>query len=128
MSKYEILTGAERQRRWSTELKLSILHEAFGTDGSVSAVARRHGILPQQIYAWRNKFSLPKPEVPDASSFVPVSVIGSLGGPADGCARSSLRSRSGDVEIVLRNGRILRIVGEIDLEMLSSLVACVEVA
>lgn len=28
MAKVEILTGAERQRRWSTELKLSILQEA----------------------------------------------------------------------------------------------------
>ncbi|MDX0833088.1 transposase [Sinorhizobium medicae] len=57
MAKVEILTGAERQRRWSTELKLSILQEAFGADGSVSDVARRHDVLPLQIYAWRKKFS-----------------------------------------------------------------------
>ncbi|RVP45209.1 transposase [Sinorhizobium medicae] len=50
MAKVEILTGAERQRRWSAEQKLSILKEAFGTDGSVSVVARRQDILPQQIY------------------------------------------------------------------------------
>ncbi len=37
MAKVEILTGAERQRRWSTELKLSILQEAFCADGCVSA-------------------------------------------------------------------------------------------
>ncbi|NTG09363.1 transposase [Agrobacterium rhizogenes] len=51
MAKVEILTGGERQRRWSTELKLSILQEAFSADGSVSDVARRHDVLPQQIYA-----------------------------------------------------------------------------
>ncbi|MDW9776381.1 transposase [Sinorhizobium meliloti] len=45
MANVEILTGAERQRRWSAEQKLSILQEAFGTDGSVSVVARRHDIL-----------------------------------------------------------------------------------
>ncbi|MBD9641914.1 transposase [Ensifer sp. ENS07] len=39
MAKVEILTGAERQRRWSTELKLSILQEAFSADGSVSDAA-----------------------------------------------------------------------------------------
>ncbi|WP_457813830.1 transposase (plasmid) [Sinorhizobium meliloti] len=49
MAEVEILTGAERQRRWSAEQKLSILQEAFGPDGSVSVVARRHDILPQQI-------------------------------------------------------------------------------
>lgn len=45
MAKVEILTGAERQRRWSTELKLSILQEAFSADGTVSDVARRHDVL-----------------------------------------------------------------------------------
>jgi transposase len=34
MAKIEILTGAERQRRWSTENKLSILREAFSADGN----------------------------------------------------------------------------------------------
>ncbi|MBY3027384.1 transposase [Rhizobium leguminosarum] len=40
MAKVEILTGAERQRRWSTELKLSILQEAFSVHVTVSDVAR----------------------------------------------------------------------------------------
>jgi transposase len=65
MAKVEILTGAERQRRWSTELKLSILQEAFCADGTVSDVARRHDVLPQQIYAWRRKFSRPKLKSPE---------------------------------------------------------------
>ncbi|MGO7323276.1 transposase [Rhizobium ruizarguesonis] len=51
MAKVEILTGTERQRRWSTELKLSILQEAFSADGSVSDVARRHDVLPQCVSA-----------------------------------------------------------------------------
>ena len=128
MAKVEILTGAERQRRWSTELKLLILQEAFGADGSVSVVARRHDILPQQIYAWRKKFSSPKREAVETSSFVPVSVIGTLESPADCSKRSGLRSRSRDIEVVLRNGRVLRIAADMDLELLSSLIVCVEVA
>src|ERR1700761_4484781 len=73
MAKVEILTGVERQRRWSTEQKLLILQEAFGVDGTVSDVARRHDVLPQQIYAWRKKFSLPKLNSPEIASFIPVS-------------------------------------------------------
>ncbi|MHC2486217.1 IS66-like element accessory protein TnpA [Sinorhizobium meliloti] len=126
MAKVEILTGAERQRRWSAEQKLSILQEAFNTDGSVSVVARRHDILPQQIYAWRKKFSPPKLEAPKSASFIPVSVITPLESPADGSKRSGLRSRSKDVEIVLRNGRVLRIAADLDLQLLSALIACVE--
>ncbi|OWK25612.1 transposase [Rhizobium yanglingense] len=128
MAKVEILTGAERQRRWSTELKLSILQEAFSADGSVSDVARRHDVLPQQIYAWRKKFSPPKLKSPETVSFIPVSLIGASESPSDGATRSSVRSRRKDVEIVLRNGRLLRIAADMDLEVLSSLVACVEAA
>lgn len=126
MAKVEILTGAERQRRWSTELKLAILQEAFSADGSVSDVARRHDVLPQQIYAWRKKFSPPKLKSPETVSFIPVSLIGAS--ENDGATRSSVRSRRKDVEIVLRNGRLLRIAADMDLEVLSSLVACVEAA
>ena len=128
MAKVEILTGAERQRRWSTELKLSILQEAFSADGSVSDVARRHDVLPQQIYAWRKKFSPPKLEASKTASFIPVSVIGPLECPADGSKGSGVRSRSKDVEIVLGNGRVLRVAADLDLELLSSLIACVEAA
>jgi len=127
MAKVEILTGAERQRRWSTELKLSILQEAFSADGSVSDVARRHDILPQQIYAWRKKFSPPK-LTPETPSFIPVSLIGASESVSDGSKRSGARSRCKDVEIVLRNGRLLRIAADMDLGVLSSLVACVEAA
>ncbi|WP_065796807.1 IS66-like element accessory protein TnpA [Ensifer sp. LC163] len=128
MAKVEILTGAERQRRWSTELKLSILQEAFSADGSVSDVARRHDVLPQQIYAWRKKFSPPELDPPQTPSFIPVSLIGASESVSDGSKRSGARSRCKDVEIVLRNGRLLRIAADMDLEVLSSLVACVEAA
>jgi transposase len=128
MAKVEILTGAERQRRWSTELKLSILQEAFGVDGTVSDVARRHDVLPQQIYAWRRKFLPPKLKSPEAASFIPVSLIGAWENSSDGSKRNDGRSRCKDVEIVLRNGRLLRIAADMDPEVLSSLVACVEAA
>ena len=128
MAKVEILTGVERQRRWSTEQKLLILQEAFGVDGTVSDVARRHDVLPQQIYAWRKKFSLPKLNSPEIASFIPVSLIGGSESLSDSSKRSGVRLKCKDVEIVLRNGRLLRIAADMDLEVLSSLVACVEAA
>jgi transposase len=128
MAKVEILTGAERQRRWSTEQRLSILQEAFSGDGSVSDVARRHDVLPQQIYAWRKRFSLPGLTPPQTVSFAPVSLVEGPESVSDGYKRSGARSRCKDVEIVLRNGRLLRIATDMDLEVLSSLIACVEAA
>jgi transposase len=128
MAKVEILTGVERQRRWSREQKLLILQEAFGVDGTVSNVSRRHAVLPQQIYAWRKKFSLPKLNSPEIASFIPVSFIGGSESSSDSSKRSGVRLKCKDVEIVLRNGRLLRIAAEVDLEVLSSLIACVEAA
>ncbi|PRA86659.1 IS3 family transposase, partial [Ochrobactrum sp. MYb29] len=51
--KMEILSGPERCRRWSTAEKLAIVHETYETDATVSVVARRHGIAPNQLFAWR---------------------------------------------------------------------------
>jgi transposase len=52
----EILTGALRRRRWSSEEKLEILREASAPGSSVGAVARRHDISRSQIYQWRRAF------------------------------------------------------------------------
>src|SRR5690606_30610624 len=51
--KMEILSGPEWRRRWSTAEKLAIVHETYEADATVSVVARRHGIAPNQLFAWR---------------------------------------------------------------------------
>lgn len=48
----EIMTGDVR-RRWTTEQKLAIVQETYEPDVTVSIVARRHGIQPNQLFAWR---------------------------------------------------------------------------
>lgn len=49
----EVLSGPERRRRWSTAEKLAIVQETYEPDVTVSIVARRHGIQPNQSLAWR---------------------------------------------------------------------------
>lgn len=49
----EIMTGDVRRRRWTTEQKLAIVQETYEPDVTVSIVARRHGIQPNQLFAWR---------------------------------------------------------------------------
>ena len=43
------------RRRWSVDQKLSILREAFGPDGSVSATCQRHAIGSGLLYTWRRQ-------------------------------------------------------------------------
>jgi transposase len=49
----EVFTGAGRRRRWAAEQKAQILAESYDGGEPVSAVARRHGLTPQQLFAWR---------------------------------------------------------------------------
>jgi transposase len=49
----EIFTGAGRRRRWGADQKAVIVAESVGGSESVSAIARRHGLTPPQLFAWR---------------------------------------------------------------------------
>ncbi|WP_153003800.1 IS3 family transposase, partial [Aureimonas ureilytica] len=51
--KAEVLPGPERRRSWSTAEKLSIVQETYEADVTVSLVARRHGVAPNQLFRWR---------------------------------------------------------------------------
>jgi transposase len=49
----EVFTGAGRRRSWSAVEKAAIIAESYGAGDTVCAVARRHGLTPQQLFAWR---------------------------------------------------------------------------
>jgi transposase len=51
----EIFTGAGRRRSWSNDEKAQIVGESLAGRESVSAVARRHGLTPQQLFGWRRQ-------------------------------------------------------------------------
>ena len=52
-SKAEILTGPQRRRRWSVAEKLGIVAETREPGVTVSLVARRRGVSPNQLFTWR---------------------------------------------------------------------------
>jgi transposase len=49
----EVFSGAGRRRSWTAEQKLGIVAESYVDGETVSAVARRHGLTPQQLFGWR---------------------------------------------------------------------------
>jgi transposase len=51
----EVFTGAGRRRKWSHEHKARIVAEIVTSGDSVCAVARRHGLSPQQLFGWRRQ-------------------------------------------------------------------------
>jgi transposase len=55
IQRIEVLTGPERRRQWSTEDKERIVAESYSGTDSVSRIARRYGLLPQQLFTWRRE-------------------------------------------------------------------------
>jgi transposase len=49
----EVFTGAGRRRTWSEAEKASIVAESERAGETVSGVARRYGLTPQQLFTWR---------------------------------------------------------------------------
>src|ERR1700758_3515615 len=79
----EVITGIGGRRAWSDEDKGRIVAESFAAGATVSAVARRYGLRPQQVYAWRRlvrdgALALPSEA---ALGFVPVIGAESEAGP-----------------------------------------------
>ncbi len=49
----EIITSVQRRRRWSASEKVRMVEETFEPRSTVSLVARRHGVAPNQLFTWR---------------------------------------------------------------------------
>jgi transposase len=85
----EIFTGAGRRRVWPAALKAEIIAE-IGVDGvTASAVARRHGLTPSQLFAWRREAR----GATASSGFVPVVSETPFMAPAS--PKRGLRRRKG---------------------------------
>jgi len=137
----EIISTVERRRRWPAEEKLRIMSEALERGAVVAAVASRNGVCRSQLYTWlrlARDDRLPGISLSarPATPFVPVR-IGSLattapanGAPAppppDAGAAPSSRRRMSVVEVVLGNGRSLRVEESIDPAVLSRLVEALD--
>jgi transposase len=52
----EVISGPERRRDWPDARKIAIVAKALVPGVNVSAIAREHGINPQQLFGWRKRF------------------------------------------------------------------------
>jgi transposase len=99
----EVFTGTGRRRTWSAEDKARIVAESVTSGESVCAVARRHGLLPQQLFGWRRQVRRPTAANTEtaAALFVPAVLEGPL--PERAVRR---RSRNRNRRIDLTSGII----------------------
>lgn len=55
MTNCKLITSVERRRKWTLEEKKQIIEETYQEGQSVSQVARKYGITPSQLFAWRRQ-------------------------------------------------------------------------
>src|SRR5437660_12148408 len=87
----EVITGVGRRRRWTDEEKAWIVAESLDPASTVSAVARRYGLHPSQLFVWRQR--LAAAAAGEAVGFVPVVVAEDAAAP--------LPELAGRIEIAL---------------------------
>jgi transposase len=112
----EIITGAERRRRWSTADKERIVAESYAGRDTVSGVARQHGLLPQQLFTWRREAKKRGAvQAVEPVSFAPVVVAATaaagLGGKRQRSRRAARRTGIEAAPIVIEAGAILVRIG-----------------
>src|SRR5919202_1801879 len=83
----EVITGVGRRRRWTDEEKAWIVAESLDPTTTTSAVARRYGLHPSQLFVWREQVAAPAAR--EVTGFVPVGVA------EDGTAPAGRRAGSG---------------------------------
>jgi transposase len=123
----EILSGVERRRRWSDAEKLRIVMEAAADGARVADVARRHDITRQHIYQWRRELRDNGQASIGQSSFVAVELTGGdesreMVGPAEDPGAVGAHH----IEIMLRNGRSLRVMASVPDKVLHRLMRIAE--
>jgi transposase len=107
MTTATVLVGCERRRRWTTAQKRRIVEESFAPGASVSEVARRHEVHPNQLHGWRKDARLGIVAGPQGN-FVPVEIAGVDQPALPASAIVPEPAAPLVIEVVLRNGRVVR--------------------
>lgn len=121
----EVFTGAGRRRKWHHEDKARIVAEIVASGDLVCAVARRHGLSPQQLFGWRRQLREAAASEAEELQFVPAVV--------DAVARASVLRRRrqasrcksgldvGTIEIEV-DGVTIRVGCGADVQMIAAVV------
>lgn len=123
----EVFTGAGRRRKWHNEDKARIVAEIATSGDSVCAVARRHGLSPQQLFGWRRELREAAAKHSEAQElqFVPavVDAVAQTAALGRKCKAPRCKPRPdvGTIEIEV-DGVTIRVGRGADANMISAIV------
>ncbi len=126
----EIVTRGEGRRSYSAEEKVRLVGETFRPGETVTAVSRRHGICTSLLHRWRRaaRGEAPSRRVP-TPRLLPVRLVApeTPASPSSaGAGPTTTGSTPPPIEVVLRNGRVLRVGSETDVAAVARLAAALE--
>ena len=116
----EVFTGAGRRRTWRDQDKARIVAEIVTSGDSVCAVARRHGLSPQQLFGWRRQLrdSEAGGSATDGLQFVPTVVDGGSSAiPQRRGPRYKAEASAGTIEVEI-SGMTVRVGRSADAKTL----------
>ena len=133
----EVISVVARRRRWTLEQKLALVEEVSRPGASVAAVADRHGMSRSLLFEWRRQVregTMPGVARADAAAtLVPVRIVDEAPDKESARPQMPLRrsaERAGKavamVEVLLSNGRMLRVCEAIAPEVLARLAAALD--
>src|SRR5262245_18195229 len=123
-----ILGRVERRGRFSVEQKLAILAEASAPGANLSDVARRHDLVPAQVFKWRRLAELSvigirgvselpsfvAVEITQETATLPVPIPPRASAEIEASPRRRRRPKKGLIEIELGAGRLVRVDRDVD--------------
>jgi transposase-like protein len=123
------------RRQWPPAEKRRIVELTLRAGASVLAIAREHGVNPNNVHRWRRLYGTEEldmqvkssPRVADSAAsatFVPVSVVPAVRSPQPAARPDATAGSSGIVQLVLASGATLRIeTTALDTALVCALVA-----
>ena len=120
-----VLSGPERRRRWTSDQKQRIVQESLVEGACVVEIARRHDVHPNLLHLWRRQARVGglSRRVELERGFVPVSIV-ATGGDTEATV-AEIRDTA-LIEVVLRNGRVLRVAPDLAAARIVQLAAALE--
>ncbi len=127
----EVFTGVGRRRTWPADEKAAIVAESYAPGRTVCGVARRHGLTPAQLFAWRRLARRSRVPVPGPPAlFVPAVVEPSPSPPSPPAAqprRARRRGPGAGIEVAM-DGIVVRIGSGASAEAIAAVICALRAA
>ena len=115
----EVITGIGRRRDWPDDFKAQVVAESLEEGVVISDIARRHGLPPQRLFAWRNQMHTARKATGKAPTFAPV--VMAAPSPSKQCETPP----APDVIEILIGTTLIRVRGAVEADSLRAILRAV---